>query len=115
MDPQDLGAADDSGRAAFHAAPEFAGLAVPDRTGEALSAVVHANPAIVVLGFGDRGGPRDDDFRILAQQPRLWAGTGTSAVGEHGPGAGGAAERVPVDSLSGHEPSPRVRPAGAKP
>ena len=31
-----------AGRAAFHPAPEFAGHAVPDRAGEAVSAVVHA-------------------------------------------------------------------------
>ena len=113
VDPQDLGAADDSGRAAFHAAPEFAGHAVPDRAGEALRAVVHADSAAAVLDLGDCGGPGDDDFRMLAQQPRLWPGAGTSAAGQHGPRAGGADERVPVDSLPGHEPSPRVRPAGA--
>ena len=78
-------------------------------------AVVHADSAAAVLGIGDRGGPGDDDFRIVALQPGLWPGAGTSAVGQHGPGAGGADERVPLDPLPGHEPSPCVRPAGAEP
>ena len=64
VDPPHLGAADDSGRAAFHAAPEFAGHAVPDRAGEALPAVVHADSAAAVLRLGDCGGAGDDDLRI---------------------------------------------------
>ena len=63
VDPPDLGAADDSRRTALHAAPEFAGHTVPDRAGEAVCAVVHADSAVAVLDFGDRGGPGHDHFR----------------------------------------------------
>ena len=62
-----------------------------------------------------RGGPGDDHLRILAQQPRLRPRAGTAAAGQHGAGAGGGDERLPVDPLPGPEPSPRVPPAGAEP
>ena len=114
-----LGAAHDPGRAALHPAPELARHAVPDRAGEAVSALVHADAAAALLRLGDRGGPGDDDLRILAQQPRLRPRAGTAAAGQHGPRAGGGAERLPVDPLPRSEP-PRTcsacwRRTGSKP
>ena len=106
---------DDPGRAALHAAPELAGNPVPDRAGEALSAVVHAAAAAAVLHLGDRRGPGDDDFRIVAQQPGVRAGPRTAAAGQHGAGAGGGPERLPVDPVSRPGASRRARTAGAQP
>ena len=83
------------------------GTLVPDRAGEALSAVVHAAAAAAVFHLGDRRGPGDDDFRILAQQPGVRAGSRTAAAGQHGAGAGGGPERLPVD------PVPRPGARGA--
>ena len=57
------------------------------------------DPAAAVLHFRHRGGAGDDDFRIVAQQPGVRARAGTAAAGQHGAGAGGGDERVPVDPL----------------
>ena len=99
-----LGAADDPGRAAFHAAPDLAGHAVPDRAGEAVSALVHARSCRCCFTFRRSRGAGHDDFRIVAQQPGVRPRAGTAAAGEHGARAGGAAERLPVDPLPGSEP-----------
>ena len=108
VDPPHLGAADDPGRAALHPAPELARHPVPDRPGEAVSALVHADAAAAVLHLRDRRRPGHDHLRILALQPRLRPRARTAAAGQHGAGAGGGDVGLPVDPLPRSQPSPRV-------
>src|SRR5262249_48948114 len=89
-DSCDFGASDDHGRAALDAAPVVAGDGVPHRAREPLSTVVFAYAAVVLLYLVGFGGPRDDDFRIVAFEPRVRETTGTAAAAGNGAPAGGA-------------------------
>src|SRR4029079_19168407 len=100
---------------AFDAASELAGDSLSDCAFETVSALVHADSAAAFLDFGHRGRAGDDDFRIVAQQPRVRPGAGIAAAGQHGACAGGDSERLPVGAFPGYEPPARFRTARAEP
>src|SRR6202158_377556 len=74
----------------LHAASVVAGHALSDRSREAVSALVHAVAAGVLLPVGDRRGISDDDLRIILefQAFRIAAGVARPAGTRAGSGRG---------------------------
>src|SRR6202166_4564868 len=100
-------------RDSIHAASVVAGHALSDRSREAVSALVHAVAAGVLLPLGDRRGLSDDDLRIILEFQAFRTAAGVAGPAGTRAGSGRSARSLCDSALRRSGESRRTQTGAA--